>query len=77
MDKFIEKYILCPKCKYPETSILVKKERVQCQCDSCGFKGELDNVHKLASYIIKNPPKTNAIKQDKNLVSSKKNSKAE
>ena len=27
------------------------------ECDSCGFNGELDNVHKVAQFITKKPPK--------------------
>jgi translation initiation factor 5 len=56
MDKFIEKYVLCKKCKYPEMSIKVVKNNVQGECAACGFKGELDNKHRLANFIIKNPP---------------------
>lgn len=56
-DKFIEKYILCPGCHYPEMVIKVKKGEVTGSCNSCGWKGKLDNAHKLAAHIIKHPPK--------------------
>lgn len=29
------------------------------QCDSCGHVSDLDNTHRLASYILKNPPGEN------------------
>lgn len=57
LDKFIEKYVLCPGCHYPEMVIKVKKEVITGGCNSCGWKDKLDNAHKLAAYIIKNPPK--------------------
>lgn len=64
LDKFIHKYICCPsnplsytECTYPEMHLKVNKQRIVGSCDSCGFAGELDNVHKVASFIVKNPPK--------------------
>lgn len=56
MDKFIEKYVCCPKCKLPEMYLTVNGEKINGKCDSCPFVGELDNKHRLASFIIKNPP---------------------
>jgi len=57
MDKFIEKYVLCPNCKYPEMVLRVRKEKVCGSCNSCGAKPILDNNHRLATFILKNPPK--------------------
>jgi len=57
MDKFIEKYVLCPKCSYPEMIVKVKNGIVTGSCNSCGNKNKLDNTHKLAAHIVKNPPK--------------------
>jgi translation initiation factor 5 len=56
MDKFIEKYVCCPKCKLPEMYLTVNGDKINGKCDSCPFVGELDNKHRLASFIIKNPP---------------------
>ena len=56
LDKFIEKYIICQKCKYPEMIMLVKKGIISGRCNACGHKNDLDNTHKLATFIIKNPP---------------------
>jgi len=56
LDKFIEKYVLCPKCKLPEMIMKVKKGSVCGSCNSCGEKPVLDNIHKLATFIVKNPP---------------------
>ena len=58
LDKFINKYVLCPKCKLPEIygKIKAKKGEIKCTCRSCGVKSNLDVRHDFASYIIKNPP---------------------
>ncbi len=56
LDKFIEKYVCCPKCKLPEMHLQVQGEKINGKCDSCPFVGELDSKHKLATFIIKNPP---------------------
>lgn len=45
------------ECKYPEMHLQVKKSKVTGECDSCGFNGDLDNVNKVAQFIIKKPPK--------------------
>jgi translation initiation factor 5 len=56
LDKFIEKYVCCPKCKLPEMHLQVQGEKINGKCDSCPFVGELDSKHKLVTFIIKNPP---------------------
>lgn len=55
--RFIEKYVLCPVCHLPEIRIKVKKDTITSACRSCGKVSKLDSVHKLATYILKNPPK--------------------
>ena len=58
LDKFIDKYICCPKCKLPEMHMQIQEgNKIIGKCDSCPFVGELDNKHRLAAFIIKNPPK--------------------
>merc|ERR1719343_453649 len=57
LDDFIEKYVLCMECRLPEIDMLVsKKGLVKATCKACGWRGKLDNGHKLATYISKNPP---------------------
>merc|ERR1712060_385690 len=52
-----EKYVLCMGCHLPEIDVVVnKKGLVVATCKACGWNGELDNRHKLATYISKNPP---------------------
>lgn len=57
LDKFIQKYVLCPMCNYPEIVILTKKSKIFGKCNSCGTISELDSKHRLATFILKNPPK--------------------
>lgn len=60
LDKFIKKYVLCPKCKLPEIhgKIIVKKGKsdIKCICRSCGTLSKLDSTHDFASYIKRSPP---------------------
>ena len=59
LDKFIEKYVLCPQCRLPEIDVVVKEKRAQdlkATCKACGWRGHLDTEHKIGSYILKNPP---------------------
>merc|ERR1711972_984469 len=58
VDKFIERYVLCNNCHLPEIDMVVKKGMIVATCKACGWNGELDNQHKLAGYIVKNPPST-------------------
>mmetsp|Transcript_116689 Transcript_116689/g.330664 ORF Transcript_116689/g.330664 Transcript_116689/m.330664 type:complete len:192 (-) Transcript_116689:164-739(-) len=56
LDKFIDKYVCCENCHLPEIFMNVKKGVIQGKCMACGWAGELDNVHRLAAFIQKNPP---------------------
>ena len=56
LDKFIDKYVCCSKCKYPEMILSVKKGIIYGRCNACGHKNDIDNAHKLAAFIVKNPP---------------------
>jgi len=64
LDSFIDKYVLCPKCTYPEMQLRVRKGVVCGKCDSCGHRADLDNKHNFASYIVKNHPKSKGIKEN-------------
>ncbi len=57
IDKFIEKYILCPKCKLPESRIFIKKGEIRCKCRACGGLSKLDDKHKFSNHIKNFPPK--------------------
>ncbi|ORX36023.1 putative translation initiation factor eIF5 [Kockovaella imperatae] len=61
LDAFIDKFVLCPSCKNPETEIIISgksgREDLTRDCKACGAQTPLDMRHKLITYIIKNPPK--------------------
>lgn len=58
LDGFIKKFVLCPECDNPETTLTVqaKKEILNQACKACGYFGVIKGGHRLINYIIKNPP---------------------
>lgn len=58
LNKFIDIFILCPKCRLPEIIWQVdeKKGDIRVDCAACGNNSLLNHTHKLVSYILKNPP---------------------
>lgn len=67
LDGFIAKFVLCKKCKNPETDVHIKDGNITLDCKACGKISEVDPRLKLSSFILKNEPKKG--KKDK---SSKK-----
>lgn len=71
LDGFINKFVLCGKCKNPETDLIVQKDgRIIRDCKACGQRTDVELRHKLSGFIAKNPPK-----KEKKAKSSKKSSK--
>jgi len=58
LDDFIEKYILCRKCRNPETIMIVRKDAIELRCAACSAVSPVDTKHRLAAYIQKSPPST-------------------
>ena len=50
--------MLCEKCDNPETvlKVFVKKQNIMASCKACGHYFQMDVRHRLATFIIKNPP---------------------
>lgn len=52
LDKFIEKYVICQKCRYPELMHSVQGKDLVSKCNSCGSKGTHDSTHKAGKQFI-------------------------
>jgi len=63
LDGFISKFVLCKKCKNPETDVQIKDGRILLDCKACGQRSDVDLRLKLSSFILKNQPKKS--KKDK------------
>ncbi|WEW57810.1 eukaryotic translation initiation factor 5 [Emydomyces testavorans] len=57
LDGFITKFVLCKKCKNPETNVVIKDGRILLDCKACGERSEVDTRLKLSTFILKNQPK--------------------
>jgi len=56
MEKFIAAFILCPTCKLPELKYKIGSRDIKITCAACGHASVVNTQHKLAGYILKNPP---------------------
>lgn len=65
LDGFINKFVLCRKCKNPETDVNIKDGNIILDCKACGQRTDVDLRHKLSGYIIKNQPSKKGGKKDK------------
>lgn len=71
LDVFIEKFVLCPSCKNPETELVItgrgSGDDIHRDCKACGRQNGIDMRHKLTTYILKNPPKKKGKKGKKGM----------
>ncbi|KAJ3297729.1 hypothetical protein HK104_000207 [Borealophlyctis nickersoniae] len=67
LDAFIDKFVLCPSCRNPETDLTItKNEMIMRNCKACGAVEPVDMHHKLSTFVLKNPPvQTKKSKKDK------------
>ncbi|KAJ2798734.1 eukaryotic translation initiation factor 5 [Coemansia furcata] len=56
LDGFIDRYVLCPVCKNPETDLIIKDKMITRKCGACGERTDVDMRHGLAKYIVNHPP---------------------
>ncbi|KAL3447392.1 domain found in IF2B/IF5-domain-containing protein [Aspergillus insuetus] len=54
LDGFISKFVLCKKCKNPETDVSIKDEKITLDCKACGQRTDVDPRLKLSTFIIRN-----------------------
>lgn len=57
LDGFINKFVLCKKCKNPETDVQIKDGHITLDCKACGQRTDVDLRLKLSGFILKNQPK--------------------
>ncbi|KAI1006177.1 Eukaryotic translation initiation factor 5 [Podosphaera aphanis] len=57
LDGFINKFVLCKKCKNPETDVIIKDGHIVLDCKACGQRSDVDLRLKLSGFILKNQPK--------------------
>lgn len=57
LDGFIKKFVLCGKCKNPETEVQIKDGNITLDCKACGQRTNVDLRQKLSGFILKNQPK--------------------
>ncbi|KAJ5386870.1 hypothetical protein N7509_009411 [Penicillium cosmopolitanum] len=57
LDGFISKFVLCKKCKNPETDVQIKDEKITLDCKACGQRSDVDPRLKLSTFIVRNNPK--------------------
>ncbi|VDD93734.1 unnamed protein product [Enterobius vermicularis] len=77
LDGFIKKFVLCPACENPETTLVktrlfetfslqsVRKGQIHSKCKACGNASIIDPKHKLSTFILRNPPKSTEDKEKK------------
>jgi translation initiation factor 2 beta subunit (eIF-2beta)/eIF-5 len=58
MHRYIEKFVLCPNCRLPESEYKIKNECIFHRCKACGAKDMVDMSHKLCNYILAEDKKT-------------------
>lgn len=56
LDGFIRKFVLCPACDNPETTLTVRRNTIHSKCKACGHAFIIDPKHKISTFILKNPP---------------------
>ncbi len=57
LDGFITKFVLCKKCKNPETETIIKDGFINLECKACGQTSSVDLRLKLCGFILKIVPK--------------------
>ena len=57
LDGFIKRFVLCQKCKNPETEPNVKDGRIWLDCKACGEQSQVDLRQKLSGFILKSDEK--------------------
>lgn len=65
LDGFISKFVLCKKCKNPETDVIIKDDKIVLDCKACGQRSDVDPRLKLSTFILRNTASGKGGKKDK------------
>lgn len=52
LDKFIDRYVLCKKCRYPELVMKFEGKELKSSCNSCGSTTSHDSQHKAGKALL-------------------------
>jgi len=65
LNEFIKKFVLCEKCKLPETIMNIdNKDIIHMKCNACGHDTLADQQEKLYNFILNHPPPKQMIMED-------------
>lgn len=64
LEKFIDLFVLCPRCKLPETKLSIRSS-IKYDCAACGDNGVLPTTHRLSGYIVKQKKEDKEKSKDK------------
>lgn len=56
LEAFIRKYVLCPRCRLPETKLAFSSTKVALCCAACGSRECLGPTDRLLPFMLKNRP---------------------
>jgi translation initiation factor 5 len=72
MHRYIEKFVLCPVCGYPESEYKIKNGTIFHRCKACGALEMVDMTHKLCNFILAENKKAKQESKDKKKSDDKK-----
>ena len=64
LDKFIEKYVICKFCRYPELRMFIEGKDLKSTCNSCGKAQTHDINHKAGQALSKHYKSGGEVKVD-------------
>ncbi|KAL0204870.1 hypothetical protein P9112_000177 [Eukaryota sp. TZLM1-RC] len=53
LQGFINRFVLCPRCRLPELNMGVQKKDIMFDCRACGVNTKCSTKHKIVSFIKK------------------------
>mmetsp|Transcript_10537 Transcript_10537/g.14544 ORF Transcript_10537/g.14544 Transcript_10537/m.14544 type:complete len:415 (+) Transcript_10537:379-1623(+) len=73
--KYIELFVLCKKCRLPETHYKIKDGLISQKCLACGNKDGVDMTHKLTAFILAQHKKAKELTKNDKKEKDKKDKK--